>query len=177
MKQDPRTVDAFNAAKAHRGVTKEIVGPQHNQQIVDFFKAVGHGWIKDDETAWCAAFVGAMLSEAGLEGTGKLNARSYLDWGEPIDLNEAKPGDIVVFWRVNPNSWQGHVGFYVNHGATVVSVLGGNQDNEVNIKPYKKDVLLGVRRLRATSMQEESVTKPASSLIQVLTNLIRRLLK
>lgn len=60
---------------------KEIVGGQHERQIVAFFAEAGHPWVKDDETAWCAAFEHAMLGRAGIKGTGSLAARSYLDWG------------------------------------------------------------------------------------------------
>jgi len=119
----------------------------HNPKVLQYFKDVGHAWVKDDETAWCAAFVGAMLKRAGMAHTGKLNARSYLDWGEEVEnLDEAIEGDIVVFWRGSPDSWQGHVGFYVKHDETYVYVLGGNQGNQVNVRPYKRDRLLGVRR-------------------------------
>jgi len=119
----------------------------HNPKVLQYFKDVGHAWVKDDETAWCAAFVGAMLKRAGMAHTGKLNARSYLDWGEEVEhLDEAIEGDIVVFWRGSPDSWQGHVGFYVRHDEAYVYVLGGNQGNQVNVRPYKRDRLLGVRR-------------------------------
>lgn len=120
----------------------------HNPKVVQYFKDVGHGWVTDDETAWCAAFVGAMLKRAGYAHTGKLNARSYLDWGEPVDLDEASVGDIVVFWRVSPSDWRGHVAFLAEeyNGGSVVSVLGGNQANQVNIRDYSTNRILGVRK-------------------------------
>jgi len=135
---------AYEMAKEDLGTWEWAEG--HNPKVVQYFKDVGHGWVKDDETAWCAAFVGAMLKRAGLPHTGKLNARSYMEWGDPIDIEDAKPGDIVVFWRGSPSSWQGHVGFYEDHDANNVMVLGGNQANQVNVKPYPKDRLLAVRR-------------------------------
>lgn len=126
--------------------TWEWAGNAHNPKVLQYFNDVGHGWVQDDETAWCAAFVGAMLKKAGVQGTGKLNARSYLKWGRPVDLEDAKPGDIVVFSRGNPNGWQGHVAFYVSHSKNHINVLGGNQANQVNVKPYRRSRLLGVRR-------------------------------
>lgn len=136
--------EAYTKAKAYVGL-KEIIGSQHEREIVRFFDEVGHGWVQDDETAWCAAFAGAMLERAGLPSTRKLNARSYLSWGVGIDLSMARRGDIVVFRRGN-STWQGHVGFYVGHGGSKITVLGGNQKNAVGIDAYSIDDLLGVRR-------------------------------
>jgi uncharacterized protein (TIGR02594 family) len=122
----------------------------HNPKVVQYFHDVGHEWVMDDETAWCAAFVGAMLKRAGMAHTGKLNARSYEQWGEEVPLREAQPGDIVVFSRGDPKGWQGHVGFYESHDEVNVRVLGGNQANQVNIKPYARARLLSVRRAPET---------------------------
>ncbi len=124
----------------------EWKGDEHNPKIIQYFKDVGHTWVKDDETAWCASFVGAMLKKAGIPNTGALNARSYLDWGEPVSVEEAREGDIVVFSRGDPNGWRGHVGFLVGLEKDGVAVLGGNQSNQVNIKDYSLDRLLGIRR-------------------------------
>lgn len=118
----------------------------HNPKVVQYFHDIGHAWVKDDETAWCAAFVGSMLHRANMPHTGKLNARSYLEWGEPVDLNDAEEGDIVVFSRGDPNGWQGHVGFFVKRAGKYIEVLGGNQSNQVNVKRYPVSRLLGVRR-------------------------------
>ena len=136
----------ISMAKQYIG-TKEIAGSTHNPKVVKMFAAVGHDWVKDDETAWCAAFVGFVLKQCNLPYTGKLNARSYLDIGEPVAIEDAVPGDVVIFSRGNPSGWQGHVAFYVSHTDTHVNVLGGNQSNAVNIKPYSRSRLLGVRRI------------------------------
>lgn len=150
MKMDIRQKDAFGRATNEIG-TREIRGGEDNPKIVGWFDDVGHAWVGDDETAWCAAFLGAMLVAAGLESTRQLTARSYLGWGAAVSLDEAEPGDLLVFWRESPDSWQGHVGFYVDHNATEqkVWVLGGNQANEVNIAIYPMHRLLGVRRMPA----------------------------
>jgi uncharacterized protein (TIGR02594 family) len=128
-------------AEKFKGV-KEVKGKRHNPQIVRFFELVGHAGIKDDETAWCAAFVGACLTMAGLPHTHSLAARSYLQYG--TKLNRPKPGCIVVFRR-GRSKWQGHVAFYVDETDTHVKVLGGNQSNQVRISSYAKSQLLGYR--------------------------------
>lgn len=137
---------AYELARAEIG-TKEVPGSAHNPKVVDYFAEVGHSWVQDDETAWCAAFVGAMLKRAGMPQTGKLNARSYLDWGQPVDPDQAQPGDIVVFWRGDKNGWQGHVGFFVRRYRGQIIVLGGNQSNRVSEAGYAESRLLGVRRI------------------------------
>lgn len=122
---------------------KEIVGSKHEPRIVKFFADAGHAWVKDDETAWCAAFANAMLKRAGIEGTGSLAARSFLQWGEKLD--KPRVGCLVVLSRGNPKGWQGHVGFYVGEDRTHIHVLGGNQSNAVSIARYSKTRLLGYR--------------------------------
>jgi uncharacterized protein (TIGR02594 family) len=89
--------------------------------------------------------VDATLAQAGKQGTGKLNARSYLDWGQ--EVNEPQMGDIAVFSRGDPNGWQGHVGFFKGYNPDgTINVLGGNQGNSVSVRPYSADRLLGFRR-------------------------------
>ena len=176
MNMHPKQKAAFERAKEHEGL-KEIVGPQHNQAILDFFRAVGHGWVKDDETAWCAAFVGAMLQEAGLPHTGKLNARSYLEWGQPVNLKDAKPGDVVVFWRGKPDGWQGHVGFYVGMKGKSIRVLGGNQRNEVNVSNYGIDRFLGLRRMPGPAPSADLPEAPASGIFAAIAAILGRIFK
>ena len=137
---------AYDLARKEIG-TKEIVGSKHNPKVVGWFAEVGHSWVNDDETPWCAAFVGAMLKRAGYRFTGKLNARSYADTpsNTEVSLSDVQEGDIVVFSRGN-SAWQGHVGFFVRQTAKSILVLGGNQNNEVNEKFYSKSRLIGVYR-------------------------------
>lgn len=121
---------------------KEIVGSQHEAKVVQFFSEAGHPEVHDDETAWCAAFANAMLRRAGYKGTGKLNARSFMDWGD--ELKQPRIGCIAVFKR-GSSEWQGHVAFYVGEDASRVKVLGGNQGNSVSITTMPKSSLLGYR--------------------------------
>ena len=96
-------------------------------------------------TAWCAAFVDATLRQSGGQGTGKLTARSYLDWGQ--EVTEPQRGDIAVFSRGDPNGWQGHVGFFDGYNDDgSIRVLGGNQGNAVSITNYDANTLPGFRR-------------------------------
>jgi uncharacterized protein (TIGR02594 family) len=103
-------------------------------------------------TQWCAAFVNSILNLQGIEGSESvskypLTARSFLDWGEPVDVPEY--GDIVVFPRGNV-SWQGHVGFYVGlkeiNDIDYYIILGGNQNNSVSYELYPAYRAIGIRR-------------------------------
>jgi uncharacterized protein (TIGR02594 family) len=130
--------------------------------IVDrYFDEVGFPTMKDD-TAWCAAFVGSMLTRAGLPHTGKLTARSYLDWGKPVDLDDAQPGDVVVFWRGSPSGWQGHVAFFVRREGAKVIVVGGNQRDQVSEAGYPEAQLLGVRRMTLRSKSQSTTIRAAA---------------
>lgn len=122
---------------------KEIAGSRHEAEILRFFADSGHPEITNDETAWCAAFVGAMLVRSGYKGTGSLTARSYEKFGEK--LSQPKPGCIVVMKRGN-SSWQGHVTFFVKKLANGrILCRGGNQSNKVNEASYSTDKVLAYR--------------------------------
>lgn len=126
--------------------TKEIKGSADNPKIIEMYRAVGHDWVEHDETAWCAAFVGFCLEKAGLRSTRKLNARSYLAWGEKVaGVEQAREGDIIVFTR-GASTAQGHVAFFLRAVGTQVEVLGGNQSDSVTVARYPKSRILGIRR-------------------------------
>ena len=156
----------YNAAQEYLGL-EEYPGARHNPEIVAFAAATGNEWVQDDETPWCASFVGAVLAQVGLQGTGRLNARSYVDWGNAVDLNDAQQGDVVVFWRESPTSWKGHVGFYAGVRGDKVLVLGGNQGNKVSIAEYPMSRLLTVRRApqaRASAAQSTTIQASAAQI-------------
>jgi uncharacterized protein (TIGR02594 family) len=134
----------YDIARGYIGLT-EGQGPADNPKILEMYASVGHDWVEHDSVAWCAAFVGHCLERAGIRSTRKLTARSYLDWGVPIDLVNAQQGDIGVIPRGN-SSWQGHVFFIDRSEGAWVWGLGGNQDDAVNVKRYPVSKLLGVRR-------------------------------
>jgi uncharacterized protein (TIGR02594 family) len=135
----------LEAAGRHLGI-EEWPGSRHNPQVLAMFEAVGHGWVRDDETPWCAAYVGSVLSELGLPHTGRLNARSYLLWGHEVSQRDAMPGDVVVFWRGSPDAASGHVGFLVRFDGDRVLCRGGNQGNKVSDAWYPLSRVIGYRR-------------------------------
>ena len=123
----------------------EIPGEKNNPQIIQFFKDIGYEWVQTDETAWCGAFINWIAKQCDCQKSGRLDARSWLNIGSKTEKPQL--GNIVVFWRESLRSWKGHVGIYVNQDEKNIYCLGGNQSNQVNIKPYPKNQLLGFRTL------------------------------
>jgi uncharacterized protein (TIGR02594 family) len=132
--------DAFRSRGIHTPppqltVAEQYVGMNEREHRVTLREFMG---IDPVRVEWCAAFVNSVLHETGVDSTGSLMARSYLEWG--VSTDAPSPGDIMVFSR-GSSGWQGHVGFYV---ATVTYkdqdywvVLGGNQDNSVSYRLYR----------------------------------------
>lgn len=123
-------------------------GPGTNPRIALYYRrldgaAIGHD---DDEVAWCSYFVNFCFSEVGQKGSGRANARSWLTWGRPVH-GAPRRGDVVVLWRQSPDSWKGHVGFFVGYDGDQWLLLGGNQGEAVSIKAFDPAKVLGVRRL------------------------------
>lgn len=138
---------------------QELPGPASAPEIDDMFRDVGHPQFKDD-TAWCAAFAGAMLERSGIPSTRKLTARSYLTWGEPVALNDIQPGDVIVTPRGDPNGWQGHVEFAsARPSGDTVMCIGGNESNAVREQPTRLASIIGARRAPAAELVRPAVTE------------------
>jgi uncharacterized protein (TIGR02594 family) len=130
----------ITVAKSYLG-EREVHGKNHNPKIVDIWKAARiKDIVKDDETPWCAAFVSAALERAGVTSKQTGWAKGYLDWG--LALKEPVPGCVVVFTRKGG----GHVGFVLGvDKAKNLMVLGGNQDDAVNVKSFGRKNVVGYR--------------------------------
>jgi uncharacterized protein (TIGR02594 family) len=133
-------------AITHIGL-KEVSGRADNPTIVQFYKDCGHDEIEHDETAWCAAFVGACLKHAGKPTSAptdlNLLARSYLKYGKK--LTQPVPGCIAVWPRGKPPS--GHVGFVVkvNEANGTIKTIEGNVGNQVQWGTHRITDALGYR--------------------------------
>lgn len=124
--------------------TREIVGKEHNPDIIQWGVDVGLGKIyTNDEIPWCGLYVAKVCQLAKKEIVkNPLWARNWAKWGNKS--NVASLGDILVFKRGSG----GHVGFYVGEDKTCYHVLGGNQSNRVNITRISKSRILAVRRAK-----------------------------
>jgi uncharacterized protein (TIGR02594 family) len=132
----------LDVARKHLG-TREVKGGKHNPVILKWWAAI-RAPFTDDETPWCAAFVGGVLEEAGIRSSRSAAARSYSKFGK--ELTVPAVGCIVVFWRGSPSGPFGHVGFLVGEDrAGNLMILGGNQADEVNIRAFPRSRVVAYR--------------------------------
>ena len=118
-------------------------GPgQSNPRITEYHEGTNiRGY--DDKASWCSSFVNWCLANVGIDGTGSALARSWLDWGEPIE--QPRVGCIAVLYRDDPASWKGHVGFFLRIDGERIHLLGGNQLEQVREHDYPLESVLGYR--------------------------------
>lgn len=133
----------IDVAQAYLGMTE--TDSEQVKTLSAFISRNAGVEIDPAKTAWCAAFMDAVLGASGGKGTGKLNARSYLAWG--VDVDKPQIGDVVVLKTGGKDDWTGHVGFYMgtNDDGTI-KVLGGNQGDSVSEDNFNANNVLGFRR-------------------------------
>ncbi|WP_144083606.1 hypothetical protein [Hyphomicrobium nitrativorans] len=164
-------------AKTHLG-ERRIPGPDTNPFIEKLFIEVGSP-LRGDDHSYCAVGAGAMLKRTGfayIEGEAGQLARNYLKYGHALD--EPEEGCLVIFWRVKPNSWQGHVAFVESWTATTLTIVGFNQSGAVTRmtvpRTGSRSQVLGYRRpvpnVRPVSevVKEESVGQKTVGILGLL---------
>lgn len=129
-------------------------------------------WVKSSSTAWCGAFMGMAIAQT-LEDepipSNPLGARNWLKFGRGME--EPAPGAIAVFWRVSPSDWRGHVGIVVGQDQRGnLMILGGNQGDTVNIRPFARNRILGFRWPHAYPMPDKRGLPRVNSNGRVSTN-------
>ena len=119
------------------------------------------------EKAWCAAFANYVLNKVGFDtktledyssqpAYARVRARNFINYGEPVynksdkksqeNLEKARLGDIVV--KKGPEGY--HVGFYAGinpENPDEVLILGGNQNDQVNVTGYPLSEIETINRL------------------------------
>ena len=101
-------------------------------------------------TPWCRYFVNYCLREADWSVPNGGMARGLLNWGDKIDLTDAKVGDIIILWRgTHDDGVSGHIGFFIKEDAYHVYLIGGNQGDAVTEGKFLKTKVIGVRRPRS----------------------------
>ena len=164
-------ITAFELAQRFIGI-KEIGGKVANPQILAMLQ-LDNEWPQDDSVPWCGAFCNYVCWLLRLPRSKSLLARSWLTVGSSVIMEEAELGFTVVILKRDGNSEPGpevidapgHVGFfaglesvteYVRPGAGMAAmpqtrktilVLGGNQNDSVNVSRFPVERVLGVRVL------------------------------
>lgn len=146
-------VSAYELAQRFVGI-EEVPGATSNPQVLAMLR-LDAAWPEGDHVPWCSAFTNYIAWLLRLPRSKSLRARSWLNVGEVVRLEEAAAGfDVVIFKRGSGQQpgpevidAPGHVGFYAGVDGKNILVLGGNQSDTVGIAPYPKAKLLGVRRL------------------------------
>lgn len=132
----------MDVAFSQHGV-REIPGPKANPQILAYH-ATTTLRATSDETPWCSAFVNWCFHRARLMGTDSARARSWLDWGVP--LQRPVIGCVAVLQRPARGPDAGHVALWWSHrNPQECWLYGGNQDNTVGLKAYPRIDILGFR--------------------------------
>jgi uncharacterized protein (TIGR02594 family) len=139
---------------------RERTGAADNARILAMYREAGHASVAHDEVPWCAAFVGACLSRAGMRGTRSLMARSYASYGE--QLSEPRTGAIAVLSRGRDPAL-GHVGFVVGALDDQLFLLGGNQGDAVSVAAFPLARLVALRWPDKTAGSLEQGPAPSSS--------------
>ena len=119
---------------------KEIPGPQHNPRVLEYHSV--SGGFSTDEVPWCASFVNFIMLKAGYKGPKwPAAAKSWLKFGK--SSGQPVYGAIAVKSRKGG----GHVCFVVGQSKSgkYLYCLGGNQNDEVNIRRYPKNVFIDFR--------------------------------
>lgn len=124
---------------------REAAGAANNPIIVKLFAEAGHPEVHNDATAWCAAFVGAMLKRNNIASTGTLWALDYAKWGQKL----SGPALGAVGYKERRDAHGkligGHVFFVAGWDKTHVTALGGNQKDSVCLVRYSRSEIKGYR--------------------------------
>jgi uncharacterized protein (TIGR02594 family) len=116
-----------------------------NNQGLERYIRLGHSGNEGDP--WCAIFVNAALEDPTFQddakklsvpGTRDARSRSFSTNPNFVKLAGPCLGAIVVFWRGSQDSGLGHVGFYRGENTTHIWVLGGNENDMVQIEALPK---------------------------------------
>lgn len=151
----------YKIAETYIGLS-EIKGPVNNSTIVRMFDRIKVG-VNDDETAWCAAFVGNCLEEAGIKSTRSAWALDYAKYGiEVVPV----VGAIAVMQRKNSAGKVigGHVTFVAGHDVQGrIMGLGGNQGDKVSVAPFDRSRILTYRMPQGALVPSSELPLYASS--------------
>jgi uncharacterized protein (TIGR02594 family) len=89
---DAQIASFFDTAAKYRGLSENKAS---DRSVLEAFFKEANQQLDPEKTAWCAAFVNAVLAANGVKGTGSLAAKSFLTFGKD-DTKSPQRGDIAV---------------------------------------------------------------------------------
>ena len=133
------------------------------------------------EVAWCAAFANYVLNDIGIETKdledykdqsqyARVRARNFINLGTPVynsskntteDLQSAKVGSLVV--KKGDEGY--HVGFFAGinpNNPEEVLILGGNQNDQVNVTTYPLEQIVTINSLENIQEADAELVKKIS---------------
>lgn len=131
----------YPIAKAEFGVSENTLIGKHNKRIIEFHSTTTLK-ATTDEVPWCSSFVNWVMTKSGHKGTNSALAKSWLKWGSELKI--PREGAIVVLKRKNKKSDSStgsstgyHVAFFIRKTSKHITLLGGNQGNQVKESLYR----------------------------------------
>lgn len=148
--------------------TLEAKGSLNNKKIIKWVEEVRYckastynNWVADwynkDSIPWCGLFLAVIACRSAKGKPYRLPVNKYLtalawaNWGESVDFYNVKNiycGDVAVFTRAGG----GHVAIVigVSSDGKYLLCVGGNQDDQVNIKLFPIERVYAIRRPKYT---------------------------
>lgn len=116
-----------------------LVGHQSNPRILEYLHAIPSAANATDKEDWASAFAEWCLNQVGINGPKSMKPKAWITWGQ--EIKEPKAGAIAVF---NFDGTE-HVGFVIVEADDDLTVLGGNQEEKVEVRRYPKSKLIDYR--------------------------------
>ena len=128
---------------------REVKGEESEPLLKAIIDKYQGGNNDDSKVPWCSLWLMFLFDELGIE-RGETNgaARSWLKHGTPVEWEDLKAGDIIVFWRGSHNdNKSGHVVIFLGwnyHGNAFC--ISGNDNDSVGESSRTKHKFLGATR-------------------------------
>ena len=83
------------------------------------------------------------------------------------NVTDAKMGDVVIINRPRSGADTRHVGFFAGYDENGnMKILGGNQNDEVNITLYNSSDVIGIRRVNQPSLTDKQLEEVSNIIVK-----------
>jgi len=132
----PSVTPGTPGAAVDLAMTQLGLNENKDRRDIQQYLRTGGAGMDPARVAWCAAFVGSSLQQAGIKGTGSMVANSYLNWGNAATGGIQK-GDVLVRPQGRgPGQTGGHVGMAtgrIDPKTGKIQMISGNTSNQVGL--------------------------------------------